>query len=60
MYHIPAANGENVGNSMNDFIYDYGALDHLTYDGATVQVGQNTKFFDTLRRNHIRYNRLNP
>ena len=53
-YHMTSANGENVGNSLCDFINDYGAPDHLTYDGAAVQVGRKTKFVDTLRRNNIR------
>ena len=38
---------------MCDFIFDYGVPDKLTYDGATVQVGADTKFVDTIRRNHI-------
>ena len=50
---MPRANGENVGNSLNDFIHEFGAPDHLTYDGAAVQVGAKTKFVDTIRRNHI-------
>ena len=45
---MPKANGENVGNSLNDFIHDYGAPDHLTFDGAAVQVVSKTKFVDSL------------
>ena len=47
-YHMPKANGENVGNSLNEFIHDYGASDHLTFDGAAVQVGSRTKFVNSL------------
>jgi len=54
VYHMPAANGENMGNSLNNFIHHYRAPDHLTYDGAAIQVGHENKCLDTLRRNHIR------
>ena len=59
-YHMPRANGENVGNSLNDFIHEFGAPEHLTFDGAAVQVGSKTKFVDTLRRNHIRHHTSAP
>ena len=52
-YYLSRANGENVGSSLCDFIFDYGVPDKLTYDGDTVQVGADTKFVDTIRRNHI-------
>ena len=47
------ANNDNVGNSLNDFINDYGIPDHLTYDRAAVQVGSKTKFQETIRRSRI-------
>ena len=59
-YHFPRANGENVGNSLCDFIHDYGVPDNLTYDGAVVQVGAGTKCVDTIRRNHISTHILAP
>ena len=43
-YPIPRANSEHIGYSLNDFVSDYGATDHLTYDGAAVQVGRDTNF----------------
>ena len=53
-YHLERANGEQVGYSLNEFIDDYGAPEHLTYDGAAVQVGSKTKFVDTIRKAQIR------
>jgi len=47
-YHMPRANGENVGNSLTDFIHKFCAPYHLTFDEAAVQVGLKTKFLDTL------------
>ena len=52
-YHIRRANNDNVENSLNNFINDYGIPDHLTYDGAAVQVGSKTKFQETIHRSRI-------
>ena len=43
-YHLESANGENVGYSLSNFVSDYGAPEHLTFNGAAVQVGKNTRF----------------
>ena len=53
-YHLTKANGEQVGYTLNEFIDDYGAPEHLTYDGAAVQTGSKTVFVDTIRRANIR------
>ena len=53
-YHLECANGENVGYSLSDFVSDYGASEHLTFDGATVQVGRNTHFQNTIWKNDIK------
>lgn len=52
-YPLPRANGESIGQTLNDFIHDYGAPHHLTFDGAQVQVGRHTKFQQLLRRHNI-------
>lgn len=54
VYHMAAANNENVGYSLNDVVNDYGAFEHLTYDGAAVQVGRNTLFQKSLRKYYIK------
>ena len=39
-YHMEKANGENVGHCLSKFESDYGAPEHLTFNGAAaVQVG---------------------
>ena len=53
--HISKVNNEQVGQSLNNFIFDYGAPSHLTYDGAAVQVGSKTIFQDAMRRANIQY-----
>jgi len=59
-YHICKANNEHVGQSLNDFIFEYGAPSHLTYDRAAVQVGAKTMFQDTIRRADIDYHVSGP
>ena len=35
-YHLEIANVENVGYILREFVSDYGAPEHLTFDGAAV------------------------
>ena len=53
-YLIPRATFEHVGYSLNDFVRDYGAPEHLTYDGAAVQIGRNTNFQKSVRKYKIK------
>lgn len=59
-YHVTKVNNDQVGQSLNDFIFEYGAPSHLTYDGAAVQVGARTVFQDTIRRANIDYHVSGP
>ena len=58
--HISKVNNEQVGQSLNDFISEYGAPSQLTYDGAAVQVGSNTTFQDAIRKANIQYHVSGP
>ena len=42
--HILKSDDEHIGNALEDFISDHGAPEHLTMDGASVQVGRHTTF----------------
>ena len=53
-YPIPRANSEHVGYSLNYFVSDYGAPEHLTYDGAAMQIGRNTNFQKSVRKYKIK------
>ena len=53
-YHMTKANNENVGHSLQSFVNDYGAPEHLTYDGAAVQVGRKTIFQAAIRKYEIK------
>ena len=44
-----------MGYSLSKFVSDYGAPEHLTFDGAAVQVGRNTYFQNSIRKNDIKY-----
>ena len=59
-YYMEAANNENVGQSLKDFIFEYGTPNDLTYDGAAVQVGSKTIFQDTIRKFNINYHVSGP
>ena len=50
IYHLQRANREQVGHSFSVFTSEFGAPEHLTYDGAAVQLRTNTSFMDTVRR----------
>jgi hypothetical protein len=54
-YHLTRANDEQVGHLLSNFMNDYGAPEHLTFDGAAVQVGSITLVQDNLRRAEIRH-----
>ena len=41
--------GETLGDSLNNFVHDFGAPDHLTFDGYSSQVGRETKFYKRLK-----------
>ena len=60
IYPLQKANGEQVGQSLKDFIHDYGAPEHITFDGAMVQVGRNTPFVHTLRKYEIKHHVSSP
>ena len=59
-YHMNKANNENVGHSLTSFISDFGAPEHLTYDGAAVQTGKHTLFQDTIKRHDIKHHVSGP
>ena len=59
-YHMNAVNGENTGNTLKDFIHEFGAPDRLTFDGYPTQVGKHTLFQKTLRRYDIDQHTSSP
>ena len=45
------ADGPNVGNTLSDFIHEFGAPEDLTFDGADAQKDNKTLFYKkNLRR----------
>ena len=59
-YHMDKVDGNKVGNTLADFVHEFGAPQHLTFDGASVQVGRKTKFQQVLRRSRIDYHVSQP
>jgi len=59
-YHLSAADGEQVGNSLTSFLSDYGVPENLTVDGASVQVGRNTAYTRIVRKHAIQLHISTP
>lgn len=45
--------GNHVGDSLTQFISDFGVPAQLTFDGASVQTGPKTRFMDAIKRYEI-------
>ena len=48
------ADNDNVGYTLSAFCDEFGVPEHLTYDGAAVQVGSKTSFQKIVRKNEIK------
>ena len=48
-YPMPNAQGDTIGNTLKDFVSDFGVPSFLTFDGAGAQAGRNTQFMKTIR-----------
>ena len=59
-YPLMKVDGNHVGDTLTQFIADFGAPEHLTFDGASVQTGPKTKFMQALRRYEIKYHVSGP
>ena len=60
VYHMKRENSLNVGNTLSDFIYEYGAPSHLTFDVTVVQKENNTLFYKNLHRANIKWHMSSP
>ena len=60
VYHVPKVNDQHIGPTLPRFISDFGIPEHLTMDGAAVQVGKGTTFMETIRRVNIDYHVSKP
>jgi hypothetical protein len=46
--------GDHVGD-LTQFISDFGAPEHLTFVGASVQTGPKTRLMEAIRKYEIKY-----
>ena len=60
VYPITGFDGTTIGNTLKDFISDYGVPEHLTFDGALVQTGRNTDFMKTIKKYEIKHHTSSP
>lgn len=52
--------GDHVGDTLTQFLRDFGAPEHLTFDGAAVQTGPKTRFMQATRKYEIKYHVSGP
>ena len=60
VYPDKAATGNTVGQAYLEFCNDFGVPEHLTFDGATAQIGKNTLFMRSLKKNGSDYHVSSP
>ena len=51
---------DSIGNTLQDFIHDFGIPVHLTFDGHQSQLGGGYLFMKTIRKHNIKYNMSSP
>jgi len=59
-YPVQRVDGNHVGDTLTQFISDFGVPEHLTFDGAAVQTGPKTKFMQAIRKYEIKYHVSGP
>lgn len=59
-YPIQKIDGNNMGDTITQLIRDYGAPEHLRFDGASVQTGPKTRCMSAIRKNEIKYHVSGP
>lgn len=59
-YPINSMSGNELGHALQDFIHDFGAPEHLTFDGHKSQVSSNTLFMKTIRKYNISHHVAAP
>ena len=59
-YPIASADSSNIGETLDNFIHDFGAPEHLTFDGHMSQVGRKTRFRKSLRKHDIDFHMSGP
>ena len=46
---------DSIGQTLMDFIHDFGVPQVLTFDGHKSQVGAGSLFMRTIRKHHIKF-----
>ena len=60
LYPMKKASSDNVGDTLSEFVREFGAPEYLTFDGAAVQTGSRTQFQSIIRRSMIKYHVSGP
>ena len=59
-YPIMKVDGNHIGDTLTQFVGDFGVPEHLTFDGASVQTGPKTRFMQAIRKYEIKYHVSGP
>ena len=59
-YPVQRVDGYHVSDTFTQFISDFGVPEHLTFDGAAVQTGHETKFMQAICKYEINYHVSGP
>ena len=59
-YPMLSINENKVGYTLTEFCNNFGVPNHLTFDGHPSQVGNNTLFLKTIKKNLINYHVSQP
>ena len=60
VYPINNMTGDSIGQTLIDFIHDFGVPQFLTFDGHKSQVGAGSLFMRTVRKHHIKFRVSEP
>ena len=52
--------GGSLGETLDDFVHDFGAPEHLTFNVFQSQVGKNANFFKNIRKYNIDHHVFSP
>ena len=54
-YPLHNVKEDSLGQTLHDFVHNFGAPHHLTFDGHQSQLGRHTLFTKSLQKYHINY-----
>ena len=60
VYPMDNMTGDSIGNTLQDFVHNFGIPSHLTFDGHQSQIGKGSLFMKIIRKHNIKYHVSSP